>query len=154
MAAAKVNGIQSQHIAASAKHFCVNNKEVNRMESDSILSERALREIYLRGFEICVKQSQPWTVMTSYNIVNGVRASENYDTITGILRGEWGFKGMVTTDWENHATQSTELKAGNDMKMPYGQPDKVMTALKEGEISRAEIETCVKRILEMILKLD
>lgn len=154
MAAAKVNGIQSQHIAASAKHFCANNKEVNRMESDSILSERALREIYLRGFEICVKQSQPWTVMTSYNIVNGVRASENYDTITGILRGEWGFRGMVTTDWENHATQSAELKAGNDMKMPYGQPDKVMTALKEGEISRAEIETCVKRILEMILKLD
>lgn len=154
MAAAKVNGIQSQHIAASAKHFCANNKEVNRMESDSILSERALREIYLRGFEICVKQSQPWTVMTSYNIVNGVRASENYDTIMGILRGEWGFKGMVTTDWENHATQSAELKAGNDMKMPYGQPDKVMTALKEGEISRAEIEACVKRILEMILKLD
>ena len=154
MAAAKVNGIQSQHIAASAKHFCANNKEVNRMESDSILSERALREIYLRGFEICVKQSQPWTVMTSYNIVNGVRASENYDTITGILRGEWGFNGMVTTDWENHATQSAELKAGNDMKMPYGHPDKVMAALKEGEISRAEIEACVRRILEMILKLD
>lgn len=154
MAAAKVNGIQSQHIAASAKHFCANNKEVNRLESDSIISERALREIYLKGFEICVKESQPWTVMSSYNIVNGVRASENYDTITNILRGEWGFEGMVTTDWGNHAEQYKELKAGNDMKMPEGQHEKVMEALKSGSITRSEIEVCVKRILEMIMKID
>lgn len=154
MAAAKVNGIQSQHIAASAKHFCANNKEVNRVDSDSILSERALREIYLKGFEICVKESQPWTIMSSYNIVNGTRASENYDTITNILRGEWGFKGMVTTDWWNRAEQYKELKAGNDMKMPVGQHDKVMEALKNGDITRPEIEVCVKRILEMIMKID
>ena len=155
MAAAKVNGIQSQHIAASAKHFCANNKEVNRMDSDSILSERALREIYLKGFEICVKESQPWTVMSAYNLVNGTRASENYDTITNILRGEWGFSGMVTTDWGNHSeNQCYELKAGNDIKMNTGHHDKVMAGLKNGEISRAEIEVCVKRILEMILKLD
>lgn len=154
MASAKVNGIQSQHIAASAKHFCANNKEENRMDSDSIVSERALREIYLKGFEICVKNSQPWTVMTSYNIVNGTRASENYDTITNILRSEWGFEGMVTTDWANHANQTLELKAGNDMKMPYGHPDEVYKALENGEISRDEIVVCVRRILEMILKLD
>ena len=154
MAAAKVNGIQSQHIAASAKHFCANNKEVNRLDSDSIMSERALREIYLKGFEICVKESQPWTVMSSYNIVNGTRASENYDTITNILRGEWGYEGMVTTDWWNHAEQYKELKAGNDIKMPIGQHDKVMEALKRGDITRPEIEVCVKRILEMIMKLD
>ena len=124
------------------------------MDSDSIVSERALREIYLKGFEICVKNSQPWTVMTSYNIVNGTRASENYDTITNILRSEWGFEGMVTTDWANHANQTLELKAGNDMKMPYGHPDEVYKALENGEISRDEIVVCVRRILEMILKLD
>ncbi len=154
MAAAKVRGIQSQHIAASAKHFCANNKEVNRTESDSILSERALREIYLKGFEICVKESQPWTIMTSYNIVNGTRASENHDTITNILRGEWGYEGMVTTDWWNNAEQYKELKAGNDIRMPEGHHDKVMEALTEGKITRAEIEVCVKRILEMIMKID
>ncbi len=154
MAAAKVKGIQSQHIAASAKHFCANNKEVNRLDSDSIVSERALREIYLKGFEICVKESQPWTVMSSYNIVNGVRASENYDTITNILRGEWGYEGMVTTDWSNHAEQYKELKAGNDIKMPAGDQDGVMKALADGNITRPEIEVCVKRILEMIMKID
>lgn len=154
MAAAKVRGIQSQHIAASAKHLCANNKEVNRYDSDSIVSERALREIYLKGFEICVKESQPWTVMSSYNIVNGTRASENYDVITNILRGEWGFKGMITSDWWNRAEQYKEIKAGNDVKMPIGQHEAVMQALADGKITRAEIEVCVKRLLEMIMKID
>ena len=155
MAAAEVNGIQSQHIAASAKHFCCNNKEVNRGYSDSILSERALREIYMKGFEICVKESQPWTIMTAYNVINGVRASENVGTITNILRGEWGFEGMLTTDWWNQAEeQYLELKAGNDIKMPIGQHEKVIKALKNGSITRAEIEVCVKRILEMIMNID
>lgn len=154
MAAAKVRGIQSQHIAASAKHLCANNKEVNRMESDSIVSERALREIYLRGFEICVKESQPWTVMSSYNLINGTRASENYDIITNILRNEWGFKGMVTTDWYNHADERKELLAGNDIKMPYGYHEQIKDALADGIITRDDIEVCVRRILEMIMKLD
>ena len=154
MAAAKVRGIQSQHIAASAKHLCANNKEVNRMESDSIVSERALREIYLKGFEICVKESQPWTVMSSYNLINGTRASENYDIITNILRNEWGFKGMVTTDWYNHADERKELLAGNDIKMPYGYHEQIKDALADGSITRDDIEVCVKRILEMIMKLD
>ena len=154
MAAAKVKGIQSQHIAASAKHLCANNKEVNRYDSDSIVSERALREIYLKGFEICIKEAQPWTVMSSYNIINGTRASENHDIITNILRGEWGFEGMITTDWANHAEQYRELKAGNDIKMPVGQHSEVIEALANGKITRAEIEVCVRRILEMIMKID
>ena len=154
MAAAKVRGIQSQHIAASAKHLCANNKEVNRYDSDSILSERALREIYLKGFEICIKEAQPWTVMSAYNLVNGTRASENHDIITNILRGEWGFEGMVTSDWWNHAEHYRELKAGNDVKMPAGQHKAVMQAISDGKISRAEIEACVKRVLEMIMKID
>ncbi len=154
MAAAMVNGIQSQHISACAKHFCANNKEENRSHCDSILSERALREIYLKGFEICVKESQPWMIMTAFNMVNGVYTSENHDTITSILRNEWGYEGMVTTDWETPTNPCKEIKAGNDMRMPYGDRDKITTALKNGEISRAETEACVKRILEMIIKLD
>ena len=154
MAAAKVRGIQSQHIGASAKHFCANNKEVNRFDSDSILSERALREIYLKGFEICVKESQPWTIMSSYNIVNGAHASENYDTLTAILRGEWGFKGMVTTDWGAHSTNYIEVMKGNDIKMPEGEQEKTMQALADGKITRAQLEQAARRVLEMILKVD
>lgn len=154
MAAAKVRGIQSQGIAATPKHFCANNKETNRQEVDSILSERALREIYLKGFEICVKESDPWMLMTAYNVVNGVRASENHDTITGILRGEWGYRGMVTTDWWTHAEHYKEIKAGNDVKMPQGNVENVLGALAEGKITRPEIEVCVKRFLEMVMKLD
>lgn len=154
MAAAKVKGIQSQHISACIKHFCCNNKETNRTECDSIVSERALREIYLKGFEICVKTADPWSLMTSYNIVNGTRASENYDTITGILRGEWGYNGMVTTDWGAHSEEYKELKAGNDLKMPSGREKELAKALKEGKITRAELVVCVKRIFEMMFKLD
>ena len=154
MAAAAVSGIQSQHICACAKHFCANNKEENRSHCNSVVSERALREIYLRGFEICVKKSDPWMIMNAFNMVNGVYTCENHDIITGILRNEWGYGGMVTTDWETPTDECTELKAGNDMKMPYGFPDKLLNDLKDGIISRAEIEVCAKRVLEMILKID
>ena len=157
IAAAKVQGIQSQHIAATIKHFLANNKEVNRYNSDSIMSERAMREIYLKGFEICVKEADPWTIMTAYNIVNGKRASENYDTITAILRGEWGFNGMVMTDWRNHAELYNEIEAGNDVRMPLieeGKEEIVLEKLKNGELSRGAVELCVKHLLEMIMKLD
>lgn len=154
MAAAKVEGIQSQNISPSVKHFCANNKEENRYNSDSRMSERALREIYLKGFEICVKKSQPWMIMTAYNRVNGVRASENYELITNILRGEWGYGGMITTDWCNLAEQYKELRAGNDIRMPEGSPDGVVKAIEEGELTRAELEVCVQRILRMIMKID
>lgn len=153
MGAAMVRGIQSQGVAASVKHFACNNKETCRFESDSRVSERALREIYLKGFEIVVKESDPWTIMSSYNIVNGQRSSERHDLLTDILRGEWGFGGMVTTDWWNHAEQYLELQAGNDVKMGCGFPERLKKDYDEGRITREEIAVCAKRVLEMILKV-
>lgn len=149
MAAAKVKGIQSVGVACSIKHFAANNLELNRIKSDSRVSERALREIYLKGFEICVKQADPWTVMTSYNLLNGIHTAESYDLVTVILREEWGFSGMVTTDWGIKNNQIREVKAGNDMKMHIGYPDELAAALKTGELTRAELEACACRILKV-----
>ena len=154
MAAALIRGIQSCKISACAKHFACNNKETNRFESDSRLSQRALREIYLKAFEIAVKEADPWMIMTSYNIINGTRASENKELIDGILRGEWGFEGMLTTDWWNHASQPAEIRAGNDVKMGCGYPEKVLAALRSGDLTEEEIDTCARRVLRMILRLD
>jgi len=151
MAAAMVRGIQAEGIVAVPKHFACNNKETNRFESDSILSERALREIYLKGFEICVKESSPRMIMTAYNVVNGIRASENTELIQGILRDEWGFDGMITSDWSNHADHSKEVMAGNDIKMSRGDKESLKNALASGELKIEEIALCAKRILEMIL---
>ncbi len=155
MAAAMVRGIQSQNIVATPKHFACNNKETNRKESNSILSERALREIYIKGFEICVKESNPKLIMTAYNVINGVRASEDAELITGILRGEWGYKGLVTTDWWNKAERSKEIVAGNDIHMPSTRTDdrsKQAPTHVDG-VTRNELAVCVKRLLEMILWL-
>ena len=154
MAAALIRGIQSCKVSACAKHFACNNKETNRFESDSCLSQRALREIYLKAFEIAVKEADPWMIMTSYNIINGTRASENKELIAGILRGEWGFEGMLTTDWWNHASQPAEIRAGNDVKMGCGYPEKVLAALRRGDLTEEEIDTCARRVLRMILRLD
>lgn len=154
MAASMVEGIQSMGIGATVKHFACNNKETNRKNSDSRVSERALREIYLKAFEIIVKKSQPWVLMTSYNRINGCRASENRDLLEGILRGEWGFRGVVTTDWWTNGEHYKELKAGNDIKMGSGFPERVMEALEKGLITRADLEYCAKHVLEMILKAD
>lgn len=154
MGAAMIQGIQSRHIGASMKHFCCNNKETNRKDSDSRVSERALREIYLKGFEIAVKESQPWTIMSSYNLMNGCPTSCNKELLTDILRDEWGFEGMVTTDWWNHAEHYMETKAGGDIKMGCGYPERVLEALEKGLITREEINVCVRRILKMILKAE
>jgi beta-glucosidase len=154
MAAAMVRGIQSQGVAATPKHFAANNKETNRYHSDSIVSERALREIYLKGFEICVKESDPKLIMSSYNMINGVRTSECAELLQGILRGEWGFKGMVTTDWSNAARHCDEVKAGNDIRMPFDATDDLVEKLHEGYITRDEIAVCVKRLLKMILWME
>ena len=152
--AAMVRGIQSQHIAASVKHFAVNNKETNRKHSDSRVSERALREIYLKAFELIVKEAQPWTIMSSYNAVNGHRASECRELLEDILRGEWGFEGMVTTDWWTRGEHYKEIKAGNDVKMGNGYPERVKKAMELGELGRPELEHCARRVLELILKID
>ncbi len=153
MAAAKVRGIQSTGVAASVKHFACNNRELYRRISDSRVSERALREIYLRGFEICVKEADPWTIMSSYNCINGVHTSQSSDLLEGILRDEWGFDGMVTTDWGIKNDPVLEVKAGNDMKMPNGYSEDLMAALKTGELTRGDLEACARRILKLYQKL-
>ncbi len=155
MAAAMVRGMQSQGIAATPKHFACNNKETNRKESNSILSERALREIYIKGFEICVKESEPKLIMTAYNLINDVRASENAELICGILREEWGYKGLVTTDWNNTADKADEIIAGNDIRMPRIEdksPEYFNAVIKK--VGRDRIAECVKRFLEMLLWLE
>jgi len=154
LAAAMVRGIQSNHVGASVKHFALNNKETNRKNSDSRASERAVREIYLKAFEIIVKEAKPWSIMSSYNIVNGHRASENRELLEDILRDEWGFDGMVTTDWWTNGEHYKEVRAGNDVKMATGFPERLMEALDKGILARADMEICARRILELILKLD
>ena len=154
MAGAMVKGIQSNHVAATVKHFALNNKETNRKESDSRASERAIREIYLKAFEIIVKEAQPWSIMSSYNIINGRRASEDKEMLEDILRGEWGFDGMVTTDWWTSGEHYKEVAAGNDMKMGLGYPDRLLQAMEKGVLTREQMEISAKRILNLILKID
>lgn len=154
MGAAAVRGIQSMHIGAAVKHFACNNKETNRKHSDSRVSERALREIYLKGFEIIVKEADPWVIMSAYNVINGHRASENHDLLEDVLRGEWGFRGMVTSDWWTRGEHYKEIKAGNDVKMACGFTERVQKAMELGELTRADLERCAKRVLELILKID
>ena len=165
MAAAMVRGIQSQRIVATPKHFACNNKEIKRKFSDSIVSERAIREIYLKGFEICVKESDPKLIMTSYNLINGVYTSESAELLEGILRREWGFSGLVTTDWSNGASKYAEIIAGNDIRMPdiwtgvtidnprdhYIEYDFDDLSQKSG---RDRLALSVRRLLEMLLWLE
>lgn len=153
MAAAKVRGMQENKVACSIKHFAANNREQYRHINDSRVSERALREIYLKGFEICVKESDPWSVMTSYNLINGIHASESADLLEGILRQEWGFGGMVTTDWGIKNDPVAEVKAGNDMKMEIGYPEDLFAALRDGTLTRGDLQACAKRILTVYQRL-
>ena len=153
-AAGLVRGVQSEHIAATPKHFALNNKETNRRNCDARVSERAIREIYLRQFEIVVKEAHPWSLMSSYNIVNGHRASEYKDMLTGILREEWGFDGMVTTDWWTLGEHYKEVAAGNDMKMATGFPERLLEALEKGVLTREEMEKAAVNVLRLILRID
>ena len=154
LAGAMVRGIQSQHIAATVKHFACNNKETNRKYSDSRLSQRALREIYLRAFELIVREEQPWAIMSSYNVINGRRASESRELLTDILRDEWGYTGLVMSDWWTRGEHYKELLAGNDLKMANGYPERVEEAMKRGAVNRSDLETCARRVLELMLKID
>ena len=154
MAAAVVRGIQSKGISACIKHFACNNKEDNRYESDSIVSERALREIYLKGFEIAVSEGNPLCVMTSYNRLNGRYSPENADLINGILRGEWGYSGLVISDWGSRSEIYRDILAGSNIHMPFTQPEHLCKALEQGLITREMLVENAKQIMRFILKLD
>ncbi|MEJ2585050.1 MAG: glycoside hydrolase family 3 C-terminal domain-containing protein [Robiginitalea sp.] len=152
--AAMVNGIESNGVGTSLKHFVANNQETDRFINDAIVSDRALREIYLKGFEIVVKESQPWTIMSSYNRVNGTYVAENPVFLTDILRDEWGFEGMVMSDWFGGNDAPAMVRAGNDLLEPgtKNQWDALLEAHENGELSEADIDTAVARILRLILE--
>ena len=151
--AAMVNGIESNGVGTSVKHFVANNQETNRNNNNAIISDRALREIYLRGFEIIVRKSQPWTIMTSYNLVNGTHTSESRYLLTDILRNDWGFNGIVMTDWFAGINPPAEIHAGNDLLEPGTRKvhKALIKAAEGGELSKEDIDTSVMRILKMVL---
>ena len=154
IAASYVRGVQSNGVGTSIKHFAVNNQETNRQNNDARVSERALREIYLKGFEITVKEADPWTIMSSYNLINGVPASENKDLLTTVLRDEWGYKGMVMTDWFGGTDPVQQVWAGNDLLEPgtMDQYNKVLEGVKNGSISMADLDRNVRNMLNYIVK--
>ena len=152
--AAMVNGVQSNGVGTSVKHFALNNQETNRTSNDVIGTPRTFREIYLKPFEIVVKESQPWTIMTSYNRINGTMASERCDLITEILRHEWGFNGLVMTDWYGGEHATLQMNAGNDLLMPgkLSQREELRKAVLNGTLSMEIIDRNVKHVLDYVVK--
>ena len=167
-AAAMTRGVQKHgKCAVTIKHFACNNQETNRFGSNSVVSQRALREIYLKGFEICVKEAAPKALMTSYNLLNGTHTANRGDLISTVLRKEWSFEGIVMTDWGTtndkfnlgvYGSSSPALciKAGNDLMMSGSKEDVegILTGLKDGTITRTELEACAGRILALSKELS
>ena len=154
IAAAYINGIQKNDVGTSIKHFAANNQETNRMNTDAHISQRALREIYLKGFEIAIKEAKPWTVMTSYNYINGIYTSESKDLVQTILRDEWGYEGTVMTDWFGGKDGAKQMWAGNDMLQPgkKEQFDSIVAGVKSGKLDEADLDRNVKRVLNLVEK--
>jgi len=154
MAAAYVRGIQSNGVGTSIKHYAANNQETNRNENDAIVSQRALREIYLKNFEIAVKESDPWTVMSSYNQLNGEYTQQKEGLLTTVLRDEWGFKGIVMTDWGNKAGTVKSAKSGNDLMEPGNQNeiDRIIAGVQDGSITQEELDRNVRNMLNYIVR--
>jgi len=153
MAAALIRGIQSQGVSACPKHFAVNSQEHRRMSIDEIVDERALREIYLEGFRYAVTEGKPKCLMSSYNRINGIYANENTHTMSDILRGEWGYNGVVVTDWGGNNDRVAGLKAGNQLEMPStnGMTDKdIVEAVREGRLDEAVLDDAVDKILSLL----
>ena len=154
MAAAYIRGVQKNGVGTSAKHFAANNQETNRLENDARVSNRALRELYLKNFEIAVKEGKPWTVMSSYNKLNGEYTQQKHGLLTTVLRDEWGFDGIVMTDWGVKDNTVKATKAGNDL-MEWGNQveiDRIMAAVNSGEISQEELDRNVRNMLHYIVK--
>lgn len=154
IAAAYVNGVQSNGVGTSIKHFAVNNQETNRQGVDAIVSQRALREIYLKPFEIAVKEAKPWTVMSSYNYINGTYASQSHELLTDVLRDDWGFDGLVMTDWYGGKDAVEQMIAGNDLLMPgrKQQYTQLKEALTDGKLDMQVVDENIKRILNVVMR--
>ncbi len=152
MAAALTGGVQKCGVGVTVKHFAFNNKEGNRNSSDSRISERAIREIYLKGFEIVIKEADPWCLMSSYNFINGCETSESHDLLNGILRQEWQYRGLIMTDWTNNSQHEKELPAGNNVKMPRGLQEQLLYALEDGRITREQLIGNARYVLELVLR--
>ena len=153
-AAAYVRGVQANNVGTSVKHFAFNNQETNRTGNDARISTRAMREIYLKGFEITVKESDPWTIMTSYNKINGTYTSEEKDLVETVLREDWGYKGVVMTDWYGGKDAVAQMHAGNDMLQP-GRPSQyheIIDGVNNGSLDVADLDRNVKRILEFVVR--
>ena len=153
MASSFIQGVQSQNVGTSIKHFYANNQEHRRMSSSSELDERTAREIYLSAFETAIREAKPWTVMCSYNRINGVYAAENRRALTDVLRGEWGFDGFVVSDWGAVNDRVPDLEAGMDLEMPASggfRDEEIITAVRVGRMSEAVLDQAVTRILTIV----